>query len=205
MEHARFDARIRVMDATAPDIDAPPAEPPPASATVLDEDAFRAAFHEHGASVLRYATSRVGPIAGEDVAADTFVEAWRSRHRYDGNIASIEAWLLGIATRVIARQRRAERRWLQMCADTAAATSAAPDPAPDPLDRIDAAARRPELAASLRRLTIKERDPLLLHLLADLTYDQIAAALRIPVGTVRSRISRARARVAADLEGGDHA
>jgi RNA polymerase sigma-70 factor (ECF subfamily) len=186
------------MDVSAPDIDAPPA-------ARSDEAAFRDAFREHGPVVLRYAASRVGPQLGEDVAADTFVEAWRSRDRYDGNAGSLEAWLLGIATRIIARQRRAERRWLQMCADTAAADAGDRAAPIDVDDRIDAAARRPELARALRRLTTKERDPLLLQLLANMSIDEIALALDLPAGTVRSRLTRARARVANMLEGGEHA
>jgi RNA polymerase sigma-70 factor (ECF subfamily) len=70
------------------------------------------------------------------------------------------------------------------------------------IDRLDAARLGPPLAAALASLPARARDPFLLHVLADLSYDEIAIALAVPVGTVRSRIARARTRLSGILDGG---
>ena len=67
--------------------------------------------------------------------------------------------------------------------------------------RADASLLKPALADALAQLSARERDPLLLHVLANLPYEDVAAALDIAPGTVRSRISRARTRLAGILDG----
>jgi len=159
------------------------------------------AFRQYGAAVLRYATSRVGPQAAEDVTAETFAEAWRNRSAFDpSRPAGAIGWLLGIATNVISGQRRAERRWLRQCSQAVVIQRGDEridgDEPGRTNERLDGVHEARVLAAALRHIPSRERDALLLHELAGLEYQQIADALDIPVGTVRSRISRARGRLA---------
>jgi RNA polymerase sigma-70 factor (ECF subfamily) len=174
---------------------------------LLDAAAFHAAFEQLAPNILRYAHARVGPDAAQEVLADTFVEAWRIRARFvDARSNGFESWLIAIATNIIHRYRAAEARWLRMCADTVRAQDLdlpAGDETAPAEHRVDAKQRAARLGAALAHIPRRERDPLLLHVLQELSYEEIAAVLDIPVGTVRSRISRGRARLADRLGGGD--
>ncbi len=144
-------------------------------------DAFHVLFDRHYERVRRYAWARIGP-AGEDVAAEAFAVAFAGRGRYDVTRGDALPWLLGIATNLIRRQHREERRRLRLLA--ALAGERPPDPA--------AAAIDPELATALGRLHRRDRDVLVLYAVAELSYAEIAEALGIAEGTVRSRLHRAR-------------
>lgn len=171
--------------------------------------AFAELFRRHERVVYRYVASRLGPDTADDVVADTFLAAFRQRRRFDPQIATdARPWLLGIATRLIARHRADERRWIERAALTG--RHVAPESAGQldagagrnedgVADRMDAAAEQPALAASIARISARQRDPLLLHVLGGLSYEEVADALHLPVGTVRSRIHRARSALAADL------
>jgi RNA polymerase sigma factor (sigma-70 family) len=179
------------MDATSTSSDAAVIR-----ASRLDPAAFGVVFDRHWVRIHRYCVVRAGP-PGEDVAAETFRVAFDRRSDYDGR-PDAGPWLYGIATNLLrtwfrsaARGERALRR---------AAGHAVVDDLEDALDRAEAARLGPELWAVLGRLTAEERDALLLHACAELTYDQIARATGVPIGTVRSRIHRARTRVRAHLE-----
>ena len=170
----------------------------------LEPAAFEHVVERHHAPVFRYVLSRLGPDAVDDVVADTFVTAFAARHRFDPDRATgALPWLLGIATKRIARQREQQARWLERCA--AAAASTGPDSSEDGSDRAveraSATALSAPLASALASLSKREREPLLLHVLGGLSYEEVAGALHIPVGTVRSRISRASTRLAGLLDG----
>lgn len=177
-----------------------PAQPSTDAAIIrasrLDPAAFGVVFDRHWLRIHRYCVVRAGP-PGEDVAAETFRVAFDRRSHYDGR-EDASPWLYGIATNLLrnwfrkaARGERALRR---------SAENPHGDDLEDALERAEAQRLGPELAAVLGRLTAEERDALLLHACAELTYDQIARATGVPIGTVRSRIHRARTRVRAHLE-----
>jgi RNA polymerase sigma-70 factor (ECF subfamily) len=146
--------------------------------------AFEGVFDRHFQTVHAFADRRVGPDLAEEVAAETFARAYRRRDRYDGAYPDALPWLLGIASNLIRRHHRAERRRLAAYARAA---------------RHDPPAAAPEVAGELleavARLPRSQRDVLLLYAWADLGYQQIARALDLPVGTVRSRLARARSRL----------
>jgi len=155
--------------------------------------AFEAVFTRHFAAVHRYAQQRVGVDAADEIAAETFLQAFDHRRRFDTTQPSARPWLLGIATNLMRRRWRDEKRQLAAYARTleaAVADGAAAETAAPPVDGVDR-----DLAAALASLTGDDRDALLLFVWADLSYLEIADALDIPVGTVRSRISRARRRL----------
>ena len=171
--------------------------------STTDPRAFAHLYQRHHDAVFVYLAARVGSAHADDLVAETFLAAFTARHRFRSDLGSgALPWLLGIATRRLGRHRDLERRWLR--ARTAPYAAGEPDETSrgDDIDaRLDAARVAPDLANALAQLRRKDRDPLLLHVIGGLQYDEIAAALELPIGTVRSRISRARTRLAGILDG----
>lgn len=166
---------------------------------VIDEGSFRQIVIEHAPTVLRYARQRVGSELAEDVVSDTFADAWRRRERFNtGAGDNVEAWLIALATFVVARHRRAEQRWLKMCADSARQNTRhefAADESVDADHRVDAHTDATAFAQALIDMPRRERDAFLLLALRSMRYEDIADTLGVPVGTIRSRINRARRRL----------
>ncbi|MEV4538346.1 sigma-70 family RNA polymerase sigma factor [Asanoa sp. NPDC049518] len=149
-------------------------------------------FTAYGRDLLRYCTRRVGEQVAEDVVAETFLVAYEQRFRYDPGRGAVLPWLYGIATNLLRRHRRTELRALRALADA--------EPGPDAAEeRVDAQRTVRRLATVLAELPRRQRDVLLLFAVAELDYAEIAAALDIPPGTVRSALHRARAKVRAAL------
>jgi RNA polymerase sigma factor (sigma-70 family) len=158
----------------------------------VDEPALFAELYErHGQAVRRYVCRRVGDGPADDLASEVFVGAFRARGRYRAERDVALPWLLGIANNVIADHRRLERRRL-------VGLERLIRHAPSLVEHRDAGLA-PELVAALRELPASERDTLLLVVWGELTQDEAAAALGVPVGTVSSRITRARERLVAAL------
>lgn len=161
-------------------------------------EAFAELYDRHAGAIFRFAARRLGEQPAEDVIAETFLAAFRRRDRYDLSRRDALPWLYGITVNVIAKHRRAEVRMLRALARTGADPSA--DAALERVDdRIAAAGLRRQLAAALAALPAENRDVLLLVAWAELSYEEVALALQIPVGTVRSRLSRARRKVREQL------
>ncbi len=151
---------------------------------------FADIFERHYRIVDGYCCRRFG-ADGHDVSAQAFVEAFGSRHRFEFDRADARPWLFGIVGNLGRRHRRSEVRRLR-----AYARVDHRPPAETDLDaRVDAIALGARLANALQGIPRRDRDALLLYAWADLSYEQIAEALAIPIGTVRSRLNRARARL----------
>jgi RNA polymerase sigma factor (sigma-70 family) len=180
-----------------------PDDPSDAMAIAASLDApsaFGAVFERHHAAVHRYLARRLGVDLADELAAEVFAVAFAKRHGYDASFADARPWLFGIATRLVRRHARREVRELRAYARTGV------DPAtPSHDERVaaeaDSAAAAPALAAALAALPRAERDVLLLYAWAELAYPEIAAALAISTGTVKSRLHRARRRVRDSLKG----
>jgi RNA polymerase sigma-70 factor (ECF subfamily) len=169
------------------------------AASLVDPTGFEAVFDRHFDAIHRYLAIRVGGDAADDLAATVFVEAFAARARFDVTRADAAPWLYGIATNLVRRQRRQERRALRALTRAAHQTAAAADDAADGdrlHDRLAALGRRPDLGRALGDLRPAERDAVLLAACTDLTYDEIAAALDVPVGTVRSTTAVAKSETA---------
>jgi RNA polymerase sigma factor (sigma-70 family) len=159
-----------------------------------EPEAFAELYDRHVRQIHRYVTRRLGDGAADDVVGETFLAAFRRRRRYDLGRADARPWLYGIAANLIGKHRRAEIRMLRALARTGADPVA--ESYADGADaRVSAAAAKRDLAAGLASLAAGDREVLLLIAWADLTYDEVAVALGIPVGTVRSRLHRARRKV----------
>ncbi|MEV2216600.1 RNA polymerase sigma factor [Streptomyces sp. NPDC050997] len=171
-----------------------------------EPEAFAALFDRHADSVHRYAVRRLGAEAAEDVMAETFTTAFQQRFRYNTELADARPWLFGIATNLISRHRRAEARRLKAIGrlPSGALGDQAEETVADRVAaRVSAQAVGRELAGALARLPARHRDVLLLVAWADLGYGEVARALVVPVGTVRSRLHRARRKVREALGGSD--
>jgi RNA polymerase sigma factor (sigma-70 family) len=157
-------------------------------------DCFADLFRRHAAGIARYVARRIGQDAADDVVADTFLAAFANRGKYQSSQPDARPWLYGIATNLTGRHRRAEIRQYRAYARTGV------DPVTEPFTeqvdaRVSASAARRALAAALAKLPAGQRDALLLVAWGQLTYEQAALALSVPVGTVRSRLSRARSTI----------
>ncbi|HEY8473510.1 MAG TPA: RNA polymerase sigma factor [Natronosporangium sp.] len=160
---------------------------------------FALIFDRHAASLHGYLRRRIGVPAADDLLAETFLIAFERRTRYDLAAADARPWLFGIATNLLRRFARAEARAYRALARTGVDRVAA-SLEDEVAERVDADAARRTLAAALAKLSRGDRDAILLYTWAELSYDQIAAALDIPTGTVRSRLHRARRRLRAALD-----
>jgi RNA polymerase sigma factor (sigma-70 family) len=157
-------------------------------------------FDRYGAELLRYCARRVGPDHAEDVVADTFLTAHANFRQFDPD-RGLLPWLYGIATNLLRRHRREEVQAYRALARTGVLEDSG-DEWDRATERMDARRSRQRLAKALASLPVKQRDLLLLFAVAQLEYDEIAVALRMPVGTVRSTLHRARAKVRAALARG---
>jgi RNA polymerase sigma factor (sigma-70 family) len=159
-----------------------------------DPEAFGAIFDRHATTVHRYLTRRAGGTLADDLTTEVFLVAFRSRERYDLAQPDALPWLYGIAANLLRGHQRSETRQYRALARTGI------DPALDgPADlvseRVTAAAHVRALAAVLARLSVREREVLTLVSQAQLSYPEVARALDIPIGTVRSRLHSARQRI----------
>src|SRR5262249_55422536 len=144
----------------------------------------------------RYCRSRAGSD-GEGLAAETFRLAFDRRLAYDTGYPDARPWLLGLATNLIRNHLRQRSRGERAVGRLD--TSPTADHADAATDRAEAALLGPALTRALDGIRADDRDALLLMAWNGLSYHEVAAALDIPVGTVRSRISRARLRLRARL------
>ncbi|WP_164420350.1 RNA polymerase sigma factor [Streptomyces salinarius] len=171
-----------------------------------EPEAFAALFDRHADAVHRYVARRLGGEVADDLVAETFTTAFQQRHRYDparGAGHDARPWLFGIATNLVGRHRRAEARRFKAMARVPALADHDEPLADRAADRVVARAVRRELAAALAALPARHRDVLLLVAWGDLGYGEAAQALGIPVGTVRSRLHRARSKLREALGGSD--
>jgi RNA polymerase sigma factor (sigma-70 family) len=163
-----------------------------------EPERFALLFQRHAGSIGRYVARRLGPDLAEDIVAETFLAAFRQRGSYDPARHDARPWLYGIAGNLVRRHHRDEVRGLRALQRTGT------DPIAESFtDRVeerlaaDVASRA--VAAAIASLNRGQRDVVLLVTWAELTYDQVAEALGVPEGTVRSRMNRARTQLRAAL------
>lgn len=162
--------------------------------------AFGELFDEHASAIYRHAARMTGDrTAAEDVVSLTFLEAWRLRGKLRADETGLRPWLFGVATNVLRNQARAARRHRAAMARLPP-REPIPDFTDELVDRLADADRVAAARAALEDLSDADREVILLCVWAGLDYGGTAQALGIPVGTVRSRLSRARARLRERVE-----
>lgn len=172
------------------------AEPSRARIREGDRAAFGELYDLYARAVHNHALRLTGNwTEAEEAMSETFLAAWRTRGTVEPEGDSLKPWLLGIATHKAYNANRGLRRRLAFLARS-------PQPRPvedfaeETAGRIDDARRLALVHAALGRLKRQDREVFALCVAAGLDYRQAAEALGVPVGTVRSRLSRARARLA---------
>jgi RNA polymerase sigma factor (sigma-70 family) len=174
-----------------------------------EPEQFAVLFDRHAPHIHRYLARRAGRQVADDLVAETFLAAFAKRHRYDLGHPDARPWLYGIATNLVGQHRRDEARQYKItqAAAAAAAAAAAEPEVPGHADRVaadvTAQAMRALLEGALAALSAGDRDVLLLIAWEQLTYQEVSRALAIPVGTVQSRLHRARTKVRQILAGTD--
>jgi RNA polymerase sigma-70 factor (ECF subfamily) len=161
--------------------------------SIADPGAFGAIFERHFSAIYSYLARRVGSVVADDLASQTFMVAFDRRRSFHPQEGGALPWLYRIATNLLSNHRRSEQRLLEGIArlgeepqhHRSFGSEIAEDQAMVNIELQQA-------AVLLAALEPHHRDVLLLHLWAGLSYDEIAVALDIPSGTVRSRLSRAR-------------
>jgi|SRR5579859_3059012 len=156
-----------------------------------DSGAFGLLFERHAKAIYNYCFRRVGDwAAAEDLVSIVFLEAWRRRDKALPD-DKVLPWLYGIATNVLRNRRRSERRFAAALRRMPP-TEADADFAERSDERLDDQRRMRRVLDLLAELPRREQDVLALCSWMELSYEEAAFALNIPVGTVRSRLSRAR-------------
>lgn len=167
------------------------------------ESSFGVVYDRYRHVIYRAALGRVGNTNdAEDIVAIVFLEAWRKRADVRFVDGSLRPWLLVVMVNVTLSQQRSTRRYRRLIAKLPPA-DAAPDPSHGLLDRMHAQSAAGAIGTAVGKLNGRDRQIVELCLVEELSMAAAATALDIPVGTVKSRLSRIRQRLQADL--GDYA
>ena len=158
--------------------------------------AFESIFERHFAAIHRYLHRRAGCDLADDLAAETFVVAFERRASCNAS-GSVLPWLYGIATNLLHHSWRSEQRRLRAYTRSSAVRGSELDD--DAAEGAEGAVLDARVARALMAMRPRERDALLLFALADLSYEEIALALDVPVGTVRTWLYRARSTAQREL------
>ena len=163
--------------------------------SLADGQAFVFVFQRHFDAISRYLRRRVNPETAEELTGEVFAAAFSARRRYDLSRPDARPWLYGIASNLLKTQTRIEARELDAFVRTGV----------DPVNGSNEPRASVEgweqmaVAEALSNLASIDRDVLLLFAWAELSYEEIAEALDLRVGTVRSRLNRARGQMRAAL------
>jgi RNA polymerase sigma factor (sigma-70 family) len=156
-----------------------------------EPERFAILYDRHFGDVHRYLSGRMGREAADDLAAETFLIAFRKRAGFDQERGAVRPWLFGIATMLVAEHRRAEHRRLNALGRIAVETTT--DGHEDRVAAEVTAGRiRPALASAMKELSSGDRDVVFLVAIAGLSYEEVAEALGIPDGTAEDRTPNGR-------------
>ena len=168
-------------------------------ATASDPDAFAILFDRHAKTIYNYAFRRCGDWSmAEEIVAVTFLEAWRKRGGVELEQLSARPWLLGVATNVLRNFLRARRRYRVAVDRLAGWDTEVPWDDDEIADRLDAEKTAAVLRRAIGQLPKRQQDVVWLCLVEENSYREASEALGIAVGTVRSRLSRARSTLRSD-------
>lgn len=179
-------------------------------ASLGDPQRFEAIFDRHHQRMWRYLARLGGRECADELAGDVFLAAFAGRHRYDPDRGTVQAWLYGIASNQFRSRGRRHARAFRALSRLAALQPPAAETASDEVvDALTSESTYARVRAAMSDLSDADHEIIVLFAWEGLSYDAIAAVLGVEVGTVRSRLSRARGRLRelAGLTGetsGDH-
>lgn len=161
---------------------------------------FPALFEKHYDEIAGYIARREAKRSiAEDIAQATFLTAYDCRATYDPGKGSPRAWLFGIAIHVMQHHVRSERSGLRAVGRARSREVEPGDGSEEIRDRLDAHAMSGAIAQALTKLSSVEREVLTLRYWVELSYEEIAVAVGIPKGTVKSRLNSAHAKMRVHL------
>ncbi len=159
--------------------------------SLSDPERFTGVVERHAEALHRYFSKRSPHSALDDLVSETFLTAFRSRQNYDTSYLDARPWLFGIATNVLRHHRRSEGRRIARIGRWHS-----PESEQDRTEEVEsgmvADTEASKIQSALEQVDERYRDVLMLVAGPGLTYEEVARALGIPVGTVRSRMSRGR-------------
>jgi RNA polymerase sigma-70 factor (ECF subfamily) len=169
-----------------------------------DAEALGDLFERYRGDIYNFVFRRTGDWASaEDLTSIVFLEAWRRRDKaLEGHM--VRPWLYGVATHVTRNAHRSRRRYARALARMPVEVSSA-DFASDSDARLDDELQMSALLEQIKRLPAREREVIALCVWSSLTYEEAALALEIPIGTVRSRLARGKARLRRAIAAADQA
>jgi RNA polymerase sigma-70 factor (ECF subfamily) len=167
--------------------------------SLTEPEAFGVIYDRHAATLLRFLGRRAGPRVAEGLVGELFRISFERRKTFDASRESALPWLYGIGSNLLLKHRRSEARRLRASARMVAVGERADRRAS--AAALDARVSISRVADAIASLPDEEREPLLLFAWEELSYQNVAEALELPIGTVRSRLNRARAHLRELLEG----
>lgn len=163
-----------------------------------DPERFAVLFDRHAAEFHRYVARRLDASTADDLVSEAFLIAFRKRAKFDPSRNDARPWLYGIVTRLVDQHRRKEaRKYRALARGSISPVEESHDERVT--SRVAAESIRHRLGKAMAGLAARDRDALLLYAWQELAYEDIAEALGIPVGTVRSRLNRARRKLREEL------
>ena len=151
--------------------------------------ALQPLFARYAPLVFHIASQSLDPAAAEDIVQDVFLAVWRKADTYDPKRGALRSWLLQIAHFRILNELRSRSRRPRLDPDVDAdVVEELPDTTAEPVEAAWQTYRQEAVRAAVRRLPPAQRQALSLAFFDDLTHDQVAAALNLPLGTVKTRI-----------------
>lgn len=166
--------------------------------------AFGELFARHARGVYNHCFRRTADWSmAEDLTSAVFLEAWKRRERTTITGESLLPWLLGVANNLLRNADRARRRYRKALRRLPAPDNT-PDFGEDAASRVDDQRRMSAILAAIRGLSRRDQEVLSLCVWQGLSYSEAAEALGVPVGTVRSRLSRARSRARELIKSSEH-
>lgn len=157
-----------------------------------DADAFEQLVVAYRDQVFRLALRMCGSEADADeVAQEAFLSAWKALPNFRGE-SQFSTWLYQLTTHAAIDLMRREKR--QIAADDITEVSAA-DPAPSPQQQAEQSEQREIVRDAILQLAPEQREVVVLRFMEELSYEEIGAVLKLPSGTVKSRLNRAKAQL----------
>lgn len=168
-------------------------------ASLEDPSLFGRVFERHHAAIHAYLSRRAGPDDAGDLAGDVFATAFKDRRKFRPDVDKAAPWLYGIANNLVRRHWRKAGRQARAYGRAAIQLNWI-DPTEASDARVDVAQVVDALTPTLERLRPRDREILYLYALAELSYEEVAEATGVPIGTVRSSLSRTRSKLRQSLD-----